>query len=57
MYRACGGHPQDKYISPWSTGILKVYTETLTEFNHVYHPDGLNNTLLSKGVAFEQLWL
>lgn len=26
--------------------ILKVYTETLTEFSNVHHPDSLNNTAL-----------
>lgn len=26
--------------------ILKVYTEALTEFSNVHHPDSLNNTML-----------
>lgn len=28
--------------------ILKVSVEALTEFSHVCHPDGLNNTSLSQ---------
>ena len=28
--------------------ILKVYIEVLTGFSHVFNPDGLNNTFLSK---------
>lgn len=31
------------------TIILKVYIESLPGFSHVYSPDGLNNTSLSKG--------
>lgn len=29
--------------------ILKLYVEALTVFRHIYHPDGLNSTLLSQG--------
>ena len=29
--------------------ILEEHTEALTGFSHVYHSDGLNNTLLSQG--------
>lgn len=28
--------------------ILKVYTEALTSFSHIYNPDGLKNTLFSQ---------
>lgn len=31
-----------------STRIFKIYREAVTEFSHVYSPDGLNNTLLSQ---------
>ena len=33
--------------------MLKVYTEALHGFSHVYHPDGLNNTLLFQGSVLE----
>ena len=35
------------------TGILKAYVEALTGFNLIYHPDSLNNTLLSQGHVLE----
>ena len=35
--------------------ILKVYTEALTGFSHIYHPHGLNTTLLSEGCVLGQL--
>ena len=31
----------------------KFNIEALTGFSHVYHPDGLNNTLLSQGCILE----
>ena len=37
------------------TRILKLYTEILTGFSHVYRPDGLNNTLFCQGSILEQL--
>ena len=33
--------------------ILRVYTEALTGFSHIYHPDGPNNTLFSEGWILE----
>ena len=30
------------------TGILIVYVEALNRFRHIYHPDGLDDTLLSQ---------
>lgn len=36
--------------------ILKVYTEALTEFSHIYCPDILNNLLLSQGSVLETVW-
>lgn len=38
-----------------SARIVKVYTEALTGFSHIYHPDDLNDTLLSKAVSLGQL--
>lgn len=32
--------------------IFKIYTEALTGFSHIYHPDGLN-TLLSQACVLE----
>ena len=32
-----------------STKILRVYIKSFTAFSHIYHPGGLNNTLLSRG--------
>ena len=31
--------------------ILKVYTEALTEFSHIYYPDGLNPHYCLKAVS------
>ena len=33
--------------------ILKVSMEALTGLSHTYHPDGLNNTVLSQGCVLE----
>ena len=33
--------------------ILKLYTEVLTGFSHVFHPNGLNNPLLSQAYVTE----
>lgn len=33
--------------------ILRVYTEAFMGFSHVYHPEGLNNILLSQGCTLE----
>ena len=33
--------------------ILKVSMEGLTGLSHTYHPDGLNNTVLSQGCVLE----
>ena len=33
--------------------ILKVYTEALTGFSPIYHPEGLNLVLLSQGCVLE----
>ena len=33
--------------------ILEIYIKTLTGFNHVFSPEGLNNTLLSEGCVLE----
>lgn len=35
------------------TRILKVYIEALTEFIHIYHSDGLSNTLLFQDHVLE----
>ena len=35
--------------------ILKVYTEALTGFSHIFSPDGLNNTLLSQCFILENI--
>lgn len=35
------------------TKILKIYVEAFTGFSHVYHPDGLYNTLLSQGCVLQ----
>ena len=35
--------------------ILKVYRENSPGFSHMYHPSGLNNTLLSQGRVLRQL--
>lgn len=38
--------------------LLEIYKEALTAFSHIFGPDGLNNTLLSKAISLEQfsLW-
>ena len=33
--------------------ILKVYIEALMGFSHTYHPDGLDNAMLSQGYILE----
>ena len=38
-------HKTSGYLWP-PTSIFTFYVETLTEFSHVYCPDGLNNTSL-----------
>lgn len=35
------------------TQILKVYTEVLTRFTHIYHSNDLNNTWFSQGYILE----
>ena len=35
--------------------ILKVNTEALTEFSHIYHPGSLNSSLLSQAGSLGQL--
>ena len=35
---------------------LKFYIELLTGFSHVYHPDGLNNTLLWRLCLWNRMW-
>lgn len=38
---------------PPPTRILKVYGEALVGFSHMYHPDGLRDTLFSQGCILE----
>ena len=47
-----GGCKMSRYLHS-TTRILKVYTEALTGFSHIYHPNDLNNTLLSQGCVLE----
>ena len=49
---ALGGHKTSWLLHP-PAWIIKVYIETLIKFNHIYYPDGLNNTLLSEDCGFE----
>lgn len=60
--RLVGGRliSKETYIYGWSWVTvrypnLKVYTEALTEFTHICHPDGLSNTLSSQGCVLEKL--
>lgn len=51
---------KETYIYGWSWVTvrylnLKVYTEALTGFTHMCHPDGLSNTLPSQGCVLERL--
>lgn len=45
-------HKMSRFTHP-SPKLLKVNIESLTGFIHVYHPDGLNNTILSQGYISE----
>lgn len=36
-----------------STRILRVYIEALSEFSHVYQPDGFDDILVSQGCVLE----
>ena len=42
-----GGCKASRFLYP--ARILKSYLEVLSGFSHVYHSDGLNNTLLCQG--------
>ena len=44
-YKAYLMYWEDEWISIPVPGILKVYTEALTEFTHLHCPDNLNNTI------------
>ena len=45
--------PQNEQSPHPTARILKVYTEALTGFSHVFSPDGLNTTLLSQSCILE----
>ena len=47
MYEAYLGQLLDEKTSAPPARILKVSVEALAAYIPVYHPDGLNNTLLS----------
>lgn len=47
-----GGLKRSRFLH-LPTRILKVYIAALSEFRHMRHPDGLNNTLLSQGCVLE----
>ena len=49
---ASGGHKTSGSPHPLAR-ILHVCIKALTGFSHIYHPDGLNNTLLSQGCVLE----
>ena len=51
MRLVLGGHEMRSRHPP--VRILKVYTEALTGFSHIYCPDGLSNTWLSQGCVLE----
>ena len=42
-----GGCKASRFLYP--ARILKSYLEVLSGFSHVYHSDGLNNSLLCQG--------
>ena len=44
---------QDEQILPLPTSILRVYGEAEAGFSHIYHPHGLNDTLLPQGCVIE----
>ena len=52
LYMRLGSHKTSRSLD-LPTKILKVYTEALMGFSHVFSPDGLNNTLLSHGSVLE----
>lgn len=52
-FKACLEWPRDAYISTPTTRILEVYIKALTGFSHIFHADGLNNTLVSQGCVLE----
>lgn len=54
-YEASRGHLKMSSSQHLPARILKVYREDLTGFSHMYHPSGLNNTLLSQGCVLQQL--
>lgn len=49
----CDRQPNLGSVSYPPIRFLKVYIEVLPGFSHVYHPNGLNNTLLSQRYIFE----
>ena len=52
MRLVLGGHKTSRSLH-LPARILKVYTEALTGFSHIYHPDDLNSTVLSQGCILE----
>lgn len=54
-YMAClGCHKTSRSPHP-QVRMLKVYTETLSAFSQMYHPDGLNNPFLSQVCILENV--
>lgn len=47
-----GGHKTSRSLFP-PTKTLKVYIEALTGFSHVYHSNGLNNSMSFQGCVLE----
>ena len=48
-----GGCKMNRSLHP-PARTLKVYIEAVMGFTYDYHPDGLNNTLLSQRHVFEE---
>ena len=50
--RLFSGHKMSRSLQ-LPARILKIYMEALIELHHIYHPDGLNNTLFSQGCVLK----